>query len=299
MTTKDPFVDQLADYLDEYEGFTPLPDSVRDSLRATVARTSQVGAPRGLMRYFGGISKPAAARYGLVAAAVVAGVALGAVLGGRGGNLGADPTPTATPTPTPSSTPSVTLIEPVLIEPGTGEPRALAGGTYSVDAPFPVRLTFEVPRGWEVWAYTSAASQINLYAGGSVEVSFEIVDNVTADPCTPRLLDPPVGPSVDDLVSALSNLEGFEATPATDVTVDGFRGKQLTLTAPDPDRPCQLRTWKTTTRQNGVGPGEVNEVRILNVDGVRLMICVAYTPPISAAARAEIRAVIRSVRIGP
>lgn len=112
------------------------------------------------------------------------------------------------------------------------------------------------------------------------------------------LLDPPVGPSVSDLVSALSNMAGFEATVATDVTVDGFQGKRFTLTAPDTDARCgSMLTWRTTTRHNGVGPGEVNEVLILDVGGVRLLICVAYRPPIPVGTLSELRTVVDSIQI--
>jgi hypothetical protein len=49
------------------------------------------------------------------------------------------------------------------------------------------------------------------------------VDNVVADPCsdqeTAELLDPPVGPSVDELATAISSLEGYEATAPEVITV--------------------------------------------------------------------------------
>ena len=50
MTRDDTFVEQLENYLDEYEGLTPLPDLVRDDVRAALredralrAGTDQVG----------------------------------------------------------------------------------------------------------------------------------------------------------------------------------------------------------------------------------------------------------------
>jgi hypothetical protein len=287
MTRTDPFIDQLEGYLDEYEGFTPLPDAVRDSVRAKLPRTKQIGSLRGLMKYVSmTMSIPAPARYGLMAAVVLAAAALGSVFFSRGGNVGAD----ATPTPTPS---------PTLIEPG-GPGSSLAAGTYYVDTPFPVHVTFDLPQGWDAWAYTPAGSQINLsQMGSSGEVSFEIVDNISANPCTERLLDPPVGPSVEELVTALSNMPRFDASPATDITIDGFHGKRFTLTAPVGDLCGSMLTWKTTTRQNGVGPGEVNDVRIIDVDGTRLLICIAYTPPLTEEEISELDSVVDSVQIRP
>jgi hypothetical protein len=58
-----------------------------------------------------------------------------------------------------------------------------------------------------------------------------------------------------------------------------------------------MRTWRTTTRQHGVGPGEVNEVRILDVDGVRLVISVAYQAGLSPRDRSEVDAVLESLPI--
>lgn len=210
----------------------------------------------------------------------------------------AAPSPTAagSPTENPSASPTARLIGPLH---ESESYRLLAAGTHYVDDPFPVQASFTVPSGWRFWGYIPAATQINITRGpgGPGELSLEIVDNVTADPCTSELLDPPVGPSVDDLVTALSNLSefGFEVSPATDITIDGFPGKQLTIQAPV-NGPCEeMLTWRTTTRQNGVGPGEINEVRILDVDGVRLVISVAGDQ--SPAARSEIDAVLESIQI--
>ena len=112
-------------------------------------------------------------------------------------------------------------------------------------------------------------------------VALVIVDNVVSDPCDPSQpqLVPPVGPSVDDLVNAISNLEGFEATDPVDVTVDGFQGKQLELTAPEAAL-CQggISTWATAQRTNGMAPGEVNLLRILDVAGTRVMVAAAHQP---------------------
>jgi hypothetical protein len=286
MTPHDLFVEQLERYLDEHEGQTPLPDAVRDAIRAEVPTTRQAGAASGRLRVMSLEMIPMPARYGLAAAVLVAAVILGNVIL-AGGNVG-DEDPPMSPTPPEAS----------LIVPGGGGP--LAAGAYYVDSPFPLLLSFDVPQGTNVIFYEPAGSQVNLEVGTGGEVSFEIVDNLAADPCTAELLEPPVGSSVEDLARALANLRGFAATTATDVTVDGFQGKQLTLTAPTGPAPCQsLLTWVTTTRQNGVSPGEVNEVTILDVDGVRLLICIAYQPSTSPADLSKAHAIVDSVQIDP
>lgn len=46
--------------------------------------------------------------------------------------------------------------------------------------------------------------------------------------------DPPVGPSVNDLATALADLAPFGVTsPPKDVTIFGYSGKYLELTVPD------------------------------------------------------------------
>jgi hypothetical protein len=205
------------------------------------------------------------------------------------------------PSTGPSANAPSASATPRLIEPGAvvDDFRALGAGTYVVDDPLPVRVSFIVSVGWRRWAYTPAGSQMNLVKPDTGEISFEIVDNVSANPCTDELLDPPVGPSVDDLVTGLSDLNEFEVSPPTGITIDGFTGKQLTITAPAKTECESLHTWRTTTRQNSVGAGEVNEVRILDVDGVRLVISVAHAPSLPVAARREIDSVLESIQIGP
>ena len=179
----------------------------------------------------------------------------------------------------------------------------LASGTY-VLTQFPVSITFDVPAGWfscsEGPVEQGVCHRVAEGAPG-VGVAFVIVDNVVADPCTTsnELVDPPVGPSTEDLVTALANLEGFEVTPAIDISVDGFSGKQLSLTAPS-GAGCELRTWATEGRTNSVGPGEVNLLRVFEVDGVRLVISGSYFPgAASEAAKSDLEQVMASVQFPP
>ncbi len=43
---------------------------------------------------------------------------------------------------------------------------------------------------------------------------------------------PPVGPNVDDLVTAWANVPELAATAPVDITVDGYIGKQIEFTVP-------------------------------------------------------------------
>ncbi len=268
------------------DGVTRLPDRVLDAVLDELPATRQ-RRTWWLVRKLFRLNKTAA--FGVAATAVVVAAA---VLGTRllpSGGLGVggpadDPTPT--PMPTPSSIALFTAPD--------GE---LVAGLYRIDDPFPVEITFDVPRGWAkcVWGPVDPGVCGPQTQGFTVQ----IIENVVADPCDPDRapLVPPVGPSVDDLAEAISSLPGFEATNAVDITVDGFRGKELELTAP-PDA-CGLATWSTADRTNGVGPGEVNLLRILDVDGARVMLAAAHLPGLSEEEIAELRGVMDSVSLAP
>jgi len=177
------------------------------------------------------------------------------------------PTPTATPAPTPTPPP----------QPEPSASAAFTGpGTFHVTQDFPVAATIDIPAGW---AECSIGPLEQGVCGPPdiAGVNFMIIDNVVADPCIDIGLDPPVGPTVDDLVTAISSLDGFTATAPVDVTVDGHAGKEFTVTAPANPQ-CSLHTWMGPDRTNGVGPDEANRIRIVDVDGTRILIAAAYVP---------------------
>jgi hypothetical protein len=183
--------------------------------------------------------------------------------------------------------------------------RDVIAGSYTLSQ-FPAGITFEIPafEAPATWFACSPSSveQAVCYEStpdAVVAVTFQIVDNVVADPCsdqeTAELLDPRVGPSVDDLVTAISSLEGYEATAPVDITVDGFQGKEFTLTAPETEG-CGA-TWATAQRTTGMGPGEINLLRILDVDGTRILISGAYNPETPEADHDILVQVMDSVQI--
>jgi hypothetical protein len=202
--------------------------------------------------------------------------------------------PQSTPTPRPSASP-ISL-------PGATWP--LEPGTYSLPS-FPLGITFEVPAGWHSCSDSLLEQSVCYTPAGAIEdtrVSFVIVANVVADPCSPgeEALEPPVGPSVDDLVAAISSLEGFEASAPIDVIVDGYHGKSFTLSTPR-NPPCDMKTWATAYRTNNVSAGEVDLSQILDVNGTRLVITGDYFPaePAGAELRAAVEQIIASVHISP
>ena len=72
-------------------------------------------------------------------------------------------------------------------------------------------------------------SERDVAGAHNVAVRFLDVANIYTDPSQWSRFDPPVGPTVDDLVSALQQVPAFDVTPR-DVTVDGFDGKYVEFT---------------------------------------------------------------------
>jgi hypothetical protein len=201
---------------------------------------------------------------------------------------------------------------------------SLEPGTYVVDADgdpaTPLRVTFKVPAaGWTGWIGTAKFSNV-----GNVGLSVSTVSNLVTDGCRDHAwADPPVGPTVGDLATAMAVLEPFEVTsPSTDVTAYGFSGKHLTWIVPDlpvqkvgngnPDvfTGCvdgKLKSWVAwiDTAEPGdafygySGPGYSEEFWILDVDGTRLMIAAERSAGSPAEDLAEQQAILDSIRIEP
>jgi len=267
-------------------GVTQLPDRVLDDVLVEIPAIPQRRRP------WGRAALPQlnrAAQVGLATAAVLLMVAIGLAVfsSGRGvGSLFGGPTPAPTPTPMPLPQ----------------DARSLAPGAYVIGDPFPVRVTVEVPEGWTAGTYGPLETGVSRVDDGG-GVAFVIVDNVVNDPCdaSQAQLVPAVGPSVDDLVVAISSWAGFEATEPIDVTVDGFHGKQFELTAPGRSF-CHgdIFTWSTVQRANGVSANEVNLLRIVDVAGTRVLVAAAHQPGKTTAREvAEIRSVFDSVHFAP
>ena len=211
-------------------------------------------------------------------------------------------------TPTPSATPVA-----------FPQPTALAPGTYfwDVGTASPVRFAFTVPDGW-----TNRNDIIRKDHGGSGEVALGvwIVTNTYADPCQWResLLDPPVGPTVEDLATALLDQVGRNASPPTDVAVGGYPATRIELSVPaDLDiATCDngyYRDWLQEGELHSRNPdldsvdpsnvlfrsGQVNVVYILDVEGARIVVNTWHMPGSSEANLAELEAILSSVSIEP
>ena len=154
---------------------------------------------------------------------------------------------------------------------------------------------------------------------GHVMVSITTVSNLVRHGCRDHSwADPPVGPSVDDLATALADLAPFRVTsPPKDVTIYGYGGKHLELTVPDlpvegegDDRRftgCEdgaLKSWVAAIDTEPgdafygyTEPGHTEEFWILDVDGTRLMIEAERSPDSPSRDLAELRDILDSIQI--
>jgi hypothetical protein len=200
-----------------------------------------------------------------------------------------------------------------------GDFGSLTPGLYFVDPDLepstPLRVVYEVADdGRSSWI--GAAK----FAGPEhVGVSISTISNVVRHGCSDHSWsDPPVGSSVEDLAAALADLAPFVVTsPPEEVSAYGHRGMHLELTVPDlpvegaaDDRSftgCtdgQLKSWVAAIDTEPgdayygyTGPGYVEEIWILDVEGTRVMIAAEQSPESPPSHVEEMRSILASIRI--
>jgi hypothetical protein len=174
-----------------------------------------------------------------------------------------------------------------------------------------VRITFTVPSGWEAWGLGVLKGHSSAEMTDLLGVTFWNVSTVPADACHWQRGGPKVGPTVDDLATALANQSRRHATTPRDVTLAGYAGKHLTLTVPahieyglDEFASCDqgyFVSWderaSSIFERYHQGPGQVDELWILDIQGFRLVIDASYWLNTPAQDLAEVRRIVKSVRI--
>jgi hypothetical protein len=223
------------------------------------------------------------------------------------------PTATGEPAPTPRDVMEIGDIE---------DFAPLEPSTYFIDPDAdpstPLRVVYVVPvEGWSQWFGAFKETDEGL-----VSVSVTTVRNVVRDGCRNHSpADPPVGPGVGELATALADLAPFRVkSPPDDVTVYGYRGKHLELTVPDLPVTHEgftgcvdgnLASWITPPHfgppvapednefYGYTGPGYTEEFWILDVEGTRVMIAAGQSPDSPQRNLAELRAILDSIRIEP
>jgi hypothetical protein len=250
----------------------------------------------------------------LTTALVVAGGAAACGVGQPAGTEpAAQPTSAATaatsPTTVPSPSPAFAELHVGSLVPGT---------TYFIDdrcCVGPARLFLTAPAGWETFDPIFIGKDDLADPGYDILLGAHLVGNVYTGGCHWKgtALDPPVGPTVDDLASALVAQGGPGTAAPTDVTIGGYPGKKVALSIPaDVDlTTCDHENefpvfgrWSGPGDPQGGGPwtygsGQRNTVYIVDVDGARQVIDTMYLPGTSAANLAELDRILASIRFEP
>lgn len=194
------------------------------------------------------------------------------------GNNSGPPSATATPAVSVTAAPSAADL------PLQG---AIVPGRYRLTVPASnVEVVLTLDDGWtagggEDGVSVAVPSWYVTSARGSI--SFWLAGNVGADACNPIVTapDPPIGPSVGELLTAIVAQRNSDTTTPAAVVVGGHDGQRLTI-KPAKNLPtdCDQLTWfldpagevgRGTTRGDRVA----DTLYMLDVDGQRVVI-VAY-----------------------
>jgi hypothetical protein len=196
--------------------------------------------------------------------------------------------------PSPSPTPAPTT--PVWVGPGQ-----IPAGRWAMDID-PVRVSFDAPAGWE----ENSVPDVIWHGTSDGRFGFTFVTNIYAEPCGTRApMQPPIGPTVDDLATALASLPGIPATGPTDITLGGHRGKLVDIDLPETADPCPTADGPNLWTIESVGQpapleiGARTRVYVLDIEGSRLVIVVVERAAFTPVLRSELQGILDSFAIEP
>jgi len=289
------------------EGQTELADPVYDAVRASIEHTRQ----RAVIGPWRMPTMNKLVPIGLGAAAVVVILVIGTQLLGPAApsGVGGAPSPTAAPTTAPSPTPEPSVAAP---SPSDG---SLPEGSFvlsSSDTPLPNGIASTVTIAAPGWRGDPGAGVLvkgGEHGAGMIGPWHEPL-YVYGDPCHWSTTTPKApATTVDEIVAALASQASRDASAPVDVTLDGYKGKVITLHVPEdlkvPDEgtftDCdedKFGSWGTTsepTARYHQFPGQIDEVWIVDIDGQAAVINGSYYAETPAETVAEMRAIINSI----
>jgi hypothetical protein len=220
------------------------------------------------------------------------------------------------PTPSPSESPSAEPSGAATSEPTPTGPvnftDLVRGGTdllpgqYLIDYAAPVEVTITVPQ--EPFETYQTAWFKALYDWGPwhqsnlARLGVAQIENVYVDPCDPALglRDPAVGPTVDDLETALGSVPGLNLSNESAASIDGYDGRLIVLLGGEIPADCaeDPAVWATTNGDPSLlllTPGDTTRVWILDVDGTRLVVWASEDQ--GFAAQGSLQGLVDSIEI--
>jgi hypothetical protein len=255
-------------------GPTSAPDRVAEAARLEASNTRQTAIPM----WWPPRRFPMMNTYAKAALATAA-VVLAALLGYNylvAPNVGDKP-----PVPldsTPSASPAADATS---FTEHPGEGAELQPGSYLIDYAAPVGVIITVPdEPYEThpsaW-YKAMFDWGPWHQSNNAILGFMDVGNMRVDACDPGpgMQDPAVGPSVADLVEALSAVPIIDVTRSAS-TLDGYSGELLEITGTERPASCSEAPilWETTGGDEILVPDRDGLIRVwvLDVEGYRLVV---------------------------
>lgn len=150
--------------------------------------------------------------------------------------------------------------------------------------------------GWAIFVTEDTGSD-----GYSPTLAVWEIDAVYSHPCDPSSRLEPVGPSVADLANALAAQPMRNGSTPAPVTVNGYDGLYVQLSVPDDIdiNTCpggRFNSWPGRWQQ---GPGQIDMVWILDVDGERIVLNAMHGPTAPPEQVEEVRAIVSTVAFTP
>jgi len=284
------------------EGATSLPDRVLDEVLGQLPATPQRRAwwPAWRIQQ---MNTPLKVAIATAAIGLFAAVGLGLGLAPRSEDPGGQ---VAAPSPSPIPMPQMTTLAAgtyvvTPFTPGIGSQEdALClipaqAGCEETAADDEMRFTFTVPDGW-----TSVETQLagpTWSPPDGAQLMFHRGAWLFSEPCIDAVTpDIPVGPSVDDFVTALVDHPLLDVTEPVDVTLAGYDGKYLELQAPADTAACPyFFAYRPGIYQQG--PDQRWQLWVLDVDGLRAVVRADTYPGTPTEIREQLQGIVDSLRI--
>jgi len=280
------------------EGVTQLPDRVLDAVLDQVPATRQ----RRVTWWPARRNEPMNTMLKLGLAAVV--VTVAALIGVNSlgsSNVGGPGSDDSAPTPEPTATPELTP------EP-TPEGNLTVGETYSISLPeYPIAISVTIPAaGWwgEPGGGVLLINDADPPAGAGIITFVDDGYHVYGDPCQWSTTRPDTpATTVDELVAALSAQASRDALAPVDITLDGYAGMSITLHVPDDadfaecdeDRFASWGVPGEDPARYHQGPGQIDKLWILDVDGHLVVIDTAYYEGTPQSVVDQLEAIVDSI----
>lgn len=233
-----------------------------------------------------------ATKYALGAAAAVLVAIIGfSVVNGAKGNVGSGD-------PTASPDPSISAL--------SGQTQ-LAAGRYSIRAGITPQVTASVPDGWSAVGDWAVRGTRGYEAPDGMGLRLYTVGNLFNNPGSfaGGVQDPPVGPTVDDLIEAIVDQTEWTSSAPTELTIGGFPAQHVRITIPDgaeldPRDGGSFYLFQDEGAGQiwGLEVGQLFDVYAVDVNGERLVLDAFHYPGTPEADLAALEAVVDSIEIG-